>query len=53
MGFVAQSREELDPENTVFEEISEGEEYLDVGGGRKVNLRGYVAAVCVTCTFTL
>jgi len=42
LGYVDQSRDALDPENTVFEEISGGHETLDLGG-REVNARAYVA----------
>jgi len=42
MGYVDQSRETLDPEKTVWQEISGGEETLELGK-RKVNSRGYVS----------
>ncbi len=42
MGYVDQSRDALDPDNTVFEEISGGHETLDLGK-RQVNARAYVA----------
>ncbi|MEQ9380142.1 MAG: energy-dependent translational throttle protein EttA [Pirellulales bacterium] len=42
MGYVDQSRDALDPNNTVFEEISGGHETLDLGK-REVNARAYVA----------
>ncbi len=42
LGYVDQSRDALDPENTVFEEISGGHETLDLGK-REVNARAYVA----------
>jgi len=41
--YVDQSREELSPENTVFEEITGGEDELDFGD-RKVNARAYCAS---------
>jgi hypothetical protein len=55
MGYVTQSRDELDPENTVYEEIADGDEYLELGGGRKVLIRTYVAAVsvCIYWIFSL
>jgi ATP-binding cassette ChvD family protein len=42
MGYVDQNRDALDPEKTVFEEISGGHDNLEMGG-RKVNSRAYVA----------
>ena len=42
MGYVDQSRETLDPDKTVWQEISGGEETLELGK-RKVNSRGYVS----------
>ncbi len=41
-GYVDQSREDLDPDKTIWEEISEGSEQLQLGK-RKVNSRAYVA----------
>ncbi len=43
MAYVDQSREDLDPEKTVWEEISEGEETLQLGG-RRMNSRAYVSS---------
>jgi len=43
LAYVDQSRETLDPEKTVWEEISAGQELLDLGG-RKRNSRGYVSS---------
>ncbi len=43
LAYVEQSRETLDPEKTVWEEISGGEELLNLAG-RKINSRGYVAS---------
>ena len=43
LAYVDQSRESLDAEKTVWEEISGGEEQLDLGG-RKRNSRAYVAS---------
>ena len=42
LGYVDQNRDALDPERTVFEEISGGHETIDLGG-RKVNARAYVS----------
>ena len=42
LGYVDQSRDALQAESTVFEEISGGHETLEMGG-RKVNARAYVA----------
>ena len=43
IGYVDQSRDTLDPERTVYEEITEGREFLQVGR-REVNGRAYVAS---------
>ncbi|MGH1504291.1 MAG: energy-dependent translational throttle protein EttA [Acidimicrobiales bacterium] len=43
MAFVDQSRASLDDERTVYEEITDGHDVLDVGG-REVNGRAYVAS---------
>lgn len=43
LAYVDQSRETLDPQKTVFEEISGGEELIELGG-RKKNARAYVAS---------
>jgi sulfate-transporting ATPase len=42
MGYVDQNRDALDPEQTIFEEISGGHDNFDVGG-RKIPARQYVA----------
>jgi len=41
LAYVDQSRDALDPEKTVWEEISSGDETIDVGG-QKMNSRAYV-----------
>jgi ATP-binding cassette ChvD family protein len=41
-GYVDQSRDALDPDKTVFQEISGGHETLEMGG-RKINARAYVS----------
>ncbi len=43
LAYVDQSREDLDPDNTVWEEISEGNEEIDLGGSR-MKSRAYVSA---------
>jgi energy-dependent translational throttle protein EttA len=43
LAYVDQSREALDAEKTVWQEISDGAEILDVGG-RKLNSRAYCAS---------
>ena len=43
LGYVDQSRDTLDGEKTVWEEISQGEEFIQLGG-RKRNSRAYVAS---------
>jgi len=40
LGYVDQSRDALDPDKTVFEEISDGQEEIDLGR-RKINSRSY------------
>jgi ATPase subunit of ABC transporter with duplicated ATPase domains len=42
MGYVDQSRDVLSPDKTVYEEISGGNDLLDMGG-RSVNARAYVS----------
>jgi ATP-binding cassette ChvD family protein len=42
MGYVDQSRDALDPDKSVYDEISGGHDTLDMGG-RSVNSRAYVA----------
>lgn len=42
LGYVDQSRDALDPNKTVYEEISGGHDTLEMGG-RKVNARAYVS----------
>lgn len=44
LAYVSQSRDSLDPKKTVFEEISGGQEQIDVGG-RMRNSRSYVASL--------
>jgi ATP-binding cassette ChvD family protein len=41
VAYVDQSRDALDPEKTIYEEISEGAETLDLGG-TEINARAYV-----------
>ncbi|MGE5517823.1 MAG: energy-dependent translational throttle protein EttA [Bacteroidota bacterium] len=40
LGYVDQNRDALDPEKTVFQEISDGQEEIDLGR-RKINSRAY------------
>ncbi len=42
LAYVDQNRDELDDSHTIFEEISSGNEILEVGG-KKMNARAYVA----------
>ncbi len=42
LGYVDQSRDDLEPGNTVWQEISGGSDYISLGD-RKVNSRAYVA----------
>lgn len=43
LAYVDQSRESLNPENSVWQEISEGQEQIDLGGHKR-NSRAYVAS---------
>jgi sulfate-transporting ATPase len=43
LAYVDQTREHLDPDNTVWEEISEGADLLDLGNGQ-IKSRAYVSA---------
>ncbi len=43
LGYVDQSRESLNPDKTVWEEISEGEDYINLGGSKR-NSRAYVSS---------
>ncbi len=43
LAYVDQSRDELDPDKTVYEEITGGHDLLEIGG-REVNGRAYVAS---------
>jgi sulfate-transporting ATPase len=43
IGYVDQARDTLDPNKTVWEEISEGNQELEIGG-RMINSRAYVSA---------
>ncbi len=48
MAYVSQSRvDQLDPENTVYQEIAEGEDEIVVGEDR-ISLRVYTAAVRIS-----
>ena len=44
MAYVDQSRDELDPKKTVYDEISNGRDVIDLGGGNEVQARAYTAA---------
>jgi len=43
LGYVDQSRDALDPDKTVYDEICDGQDMLEIGG-RDVNGRSYVAS---------
>ncbi len=49
MGYVDQNRDALEPESTVFQEISGGHDTIEMGG-RKINARAYVARFNFTGT---
>lgn len=42
ISYVDQSRDALDPGKTVFEEISQGHDMLDMGNGQRMHARSYV-----------
>ena len=42
LGYVDQSRDDLDPDSTVYNEISGGHDTMEMGG-KKMNYRAYVA----------
>ena len=45
VGFVSQSRDDMDPKNTVYREIAQGEDEIVIGeDGQTVKTRAYVAA---------
>jgi len=44
LGFVSQSRDELSPDNTIYQEVSEGLDNIDMGNGNKIHMRAYLAA---------
>jgi len=44
MAYVDQSRDALDPKKTVYDEISDGRDVIDLGGGNEVQSRAYTAA---------
>ncbi len=44
LAYVSQSRDILDPKKTIFDEISDGQDQIDVGG-RMRNSRSYVASL--------
>ena len=44
LGFVDQSRDALDDKKTVWEEIAQGEDEVDLGNKRKIASRAYVGA---------
>jgi energy-dependent translational throttle protein EttA len=44
LGYVDQSRDSLNPDATVWEEISQGEAEIDLGNKRRVQSRAYVGA---------
>lgn len=44
LGYVTQHRQELTEGNTIYEEISEGDEYIDITETNRIHTRQYVAA---------
>jgi sulfate-transporting ATPase len=49
LGYVDQSRDDLDPDKTIYEEMSGGLDTIEMGG-RKINARAYVARFQFTGT---
>ena len=43
---MSQTRDQLDAEKTVWQEISDGQEWVDMGYGRKISSRVFVAQAC-------
>ena len=43
LSYVDQSRDALDPDKTVYEEIAQKEEFLDLGGDKRMHARSYVS----------
>ncbi len=44
LAYVDQSRDDLDPKKTVYDEISGGKDMIDLGGGNEMQARAYTAA---------
>jgi energy-dependent translational throttle protein EttA len=44
LAYVDQSREDLDPSHTVWQEISDGQDLIQLGGREEVNSRAYVGS---------
>jgi ATPase subunit of ABC transporter with duplicated ATPase domains len=44
LGFVSQTRDALDPDNTVYEEVSQGEENIMANGEVLMNVRRYLSS---------
>ena len=44
LAYVDQSRDDLDPKKTVYDEISDGKDMFDLGGGNEMQARAYTAA---------
>jgi len=44
LAYVDQSRDDLDPKKTVYDEISDGKDMIDLGGGNEMQARAYTAA---------
>ena len=43
LAYVDQSRDDLDPKKTVYDEISDGKDMIDLGGGNEMQARAYTA----------
>jgi ATP-binding cassette ChvD family protein len=44
LAYVDQSRDDLDPKKTVYDEISDGKDMIDLGGGNEMQARAYTAS---------
>jgi ATPase subunit of ABC transporter with duplicated ATPase domains len=44
-GYVTQHRQDLTEGNTIYEEISEGDDYIEISPNNTIHTRQYVAAV--------
>ncbi|KYR02888.1 ABC transporter-related protein [Tieghemostelium lacteum] len=43
LGFVSQSRSSLNDDNTIYQEISDGNDTMNMGAGRQIHIREYIS----------